>query len=128
MFGYNTSSDRCKMSGVCSSATDRRSDVTACTVLQVIWKPDIHSLYSANILQSPQSWHPLSRTCILKNGQSELVIQFKSYSYISNIIPSTRFLRFWPYKTLVIKSLKFSKLGMCVVMHSPMAKDSLTAW
>ena len=38
------------MSGVCLRATESRSDVTASTVLQAIWKPNIHSLYSANIL------------------------------------------------------------------------------
>ena len=57
------------MSGACSLATDRRNDVTACTVLQSSQKPDIHFLYSANILQSPQVWNPLSRTCILKLGR-----------------------------------------------------------
>ena len=34
MFRYNRSADRCKMSGACSHATDRRNDITACTVLQ----------------------------------------------------------------------------------------------
>ena len=60
------SADRCKMSVACSHATEIRSDVTARTVLQAIRKTNIHSLYSANILQPPQGWHPLSRTCILK--------------------------------------------------------------
>ena len=39
-------SDRCKMSGLCLRATDRYNDVTALSVFQTIWKPDIHSLYS----------------------------------------------------------------------------------
>ena len=48
-------SDICKMSGAFSRATERRSDVTARTALQAIWKLDIHSLYSENILQQKRN-------------------------------------------------------------------------
>ena len=40
------------MSGTCLRATGMHNDFTAFTVIQASWKPDIHSLYSANILHN----------------------------------------------------------------------------
>ena len=76
------SADRCKMSGTCSRATDRRNDATARTVLQSSWNTNIHSLESANILHKDFSDYILSFFLIIFFAADTSHLHINSISYV----------------------------------------------